>query len=187
VSTLSPSLEKLITLIARLPGLGRKSASRIALYILSHPDDDARELARAIMDVKTKIHLCKQCANLTEDEFCSICTDRKRDTSLVCVVESPTDILRLEKAGVYRGLYHVLGGTLSPLDGIGPETLRMNELFQRIKSGGIREVILALSPTTDGDATALYLMRELKSFDAKISRIARGVPVGAELENRTRN
>jgi recombination protein RecR len=183
VTELSPALDRLVTLIAKFPGLGRKSASRIALHVLNSSAEDALALAQAIQDVKQKIHLCAQCGNLTEETLCSICLDPKRDQKLVCVVESPTEIIRLEKTASYRGLYHVLGGTLSPLDGVGPESLRINELLERLKITAISEVILALSPNADGDTTSLYLVRELKDCGAKVSRIARGVPVGAEIEH----
>jgi recombination protein RecR len=179
----SPSLERLVELIAKLPGLGRKSAARLALHILRHSEEEAEALAQAILDVKQKIHLCRVCSNFTEQDVCSICSDPKRDHSLICVVETPGDVLRLERSGAFRGLYHVLGGTLSPLDGVGPDDLRIAELFDRAKDGSLREVILATNPTADGDATALYLTRALKSNGLAVSRIARGVPVGAELEH----
>lgn len=183
VSKFSPSLERLVERISKLPGLGRKSAARLALHILRQPDDYARDLAQAILDVKSKIHFCRVCSNFTEDEVCSICSDMRRDHALICAVETPGDVLRLEKTGSFRGLYHVLGGTLSPLDGIGPDDLRINELMKRVSDGGVKEVILATNPTTDGDTTALYLLRLLKEHGVTVSRIARGVPVGAELEH----
>jgi recombination protein RecR len=179
----SPSLERLVELIAKLPGLGRKSAARLALHILRHSEEEAEQLAQAILDVKHRVHLCRVCSNFTEEEVCSICTDAKRDHTVICVVETPGDVLRLEKSGAYRGLYHVLGGTLSPLDGVGPDDLRVAELFERAKDEAVREVILATNPTTDGDATALYLVRALKSSGMAVSRIARGIPIGAELEH----
>lgn len=180
---MSPTLERLIDQIAKLPGLGKKSAQRIALHILKQTEADARALAEAIVLVKTKLHLCAKCGNLTESDLCVICSDPKRDGQLLCIVESPQDILRLEKATGYRGVYHVLGGVLSPLDGIGPESLRMAELWTRTKHESFREVILALSPTADGDATSLYLLRELKDNNIPATRLARGVPIGAELEH----
>ena len=183
MTELSPALERLVTLIAKFPGLGRKSASRIAIHLLHSSTEDALALAQAIQDVKTKIRLCAQCGNLTEETLCSICLDPKRDQKLVCVVESPTEIIRLEKTASYRGLHHVLGGMLSPLDGVGPEALRINELLERLKTSRISEVVLALSPNADGDTTSLYLARELKDCGVKVSRIARGVPVGAEIEH----
>jgi recombination protein RecR len=182
VSKFSPSLERLVQRISQLPGLGRKSASRLALYILRQPEEEARELAQAILDVKSRIRLCSVCSNFTEDEVCSICGDARRDRSLICVVETPGDVLRLERTGSFRGLYHVLGGALSPLDGVGPSDLRVAELFSRLQDGSVQEVILATNPNTDGDATALYLARALKEYSVKVSQIARGVPVGAELE-----
>lgn len=182
-SELSPSLERLVSRITKLPGLGRKSATRLALYIMKQSEEEARQLAEAILDVKTKIRLCKVCYNLTEEETCSVCRSPKRDQSMICVVEMPSDVLTLEKTNSYHGLYHVLGGTLSPLDGIGPDDLHIAELYERVKAGGIREVIIATNPTTDGDATALYLARELGGMGVDVTRIARGVPVGAELEH----
>ncbi len=182
VSRYSPSLERLVERISKLPGLGRKSAARLALHILRQPDEDARALAQAIVDVKERIHLCRVCANFTEEELCPMCADPRRDAGLICVVETPGDVLRIERTGAFRGLYHVLGGTLSPLDGIGPDELRIVELFERLTDGAVREVILATNPTTDGDATALYLVRTLKERNIAASRLARGVPVGSELE-----
>ena len=179
----SPSLDRLVELIAKLPGLGRKSAARLALHILLRPEEEARELSQAILDVKTKIQLCRTCSNFTEEEYCSLCRDQRRDHGLICVVETPGDVMRLERTASYRGLYHVLGGALSPLEGIGPEDLRIPQLLERLGDGKIREVILATNPTADGDATALYLARELKQRGVTASRIARGVPIGAELEH----
>ncbi len=183
VSRFAPSLERLVDEIAKLPGLGRKSAARLALHILRQTPESANNLAQAIIDVKSRIRLCIQCSNFTEDEVCSICTDTKRDHSLVCVVETPGDVLRLEKTGSFRGVYHVLGGTLSPLDGIGPDMLRVNELYTRVANGNIKEVILATNANTEGDATALYLAEHLKAKGVSVSRLARGVPIGSELEH----
>jgi recombination protein RecR len=178
----SPSLERLIDHISKLPGLGKKSAARLALHILRGTDEYAQNLSQAILDVKANIHFCKVCSNFTEEDICSICADQRRDAGLICVVEVPSDVMRLERTGAFRGLYHVLGGALSPLDGIGPNDLRISELFDRFKDGSVREVILATNPNTDGDATALFLTRALKERGVAVSRIARGVPVGAELE-----
>lgn len=183
MSQMSPTLERLVDQIAKLPGLGKKSALRLALHILKQSESDARALAEAIVQVKTKLHLCAQCGNLTESELCVICADAKRDSALLCIVESPQDILRLEKATGFRGVYHVLGGVLSPLDGVTPDDLHIAALWKRADSHTFREVILALSPTADGDATSLYLLRELKERSIPASRLARGVPIGAELEN----
>lgn len=182
MSQMSPTLERLVDQIAKLPGLGRKSALRLAMHILKQSEADARALAEAIIQVKMRLHMCARCGNLTEVELCSICSDAKRDGGLLCIVESPQDILRLEKATAFRGIYHVLGGVLSPLDGVGPEALRMADLWNRTEHEKFREVILALSPTADGDATSLYMLRELKDRNIEASRLARGVPIGAELE-----
>lgn len=183
VAKFSPSLERLVNRIAKLPGLGRKSAARLALHILRQPEAEARELAQAILDVKANIRLCRICSNFTEAEICSCCADPKRDAALICVVETPGDVLRLEKTGSFRGLYHVLGGTLSPLDGIGPADLRIAELLERLGNGAVAEVILATNSTPDGDATALFLSRALLERGLAVSRLARGVPAGAELEH----
>lgn len=183
VAKFSPSLERLVNRIAKLPGLGRKSAARLALHILRQSDADARELAQAIIDVKENIRLCRICSNFTETEICSFCTDPKRDAALICVVETPGDVLRLEKTGSFRGHYHVLGGALSPLDGVGPDDLRIPELLDRLAGGAVSEVILATNPTPDGDATALFLSRALHERGVVVSRLARGVPAGSELEH----
>lgn len=182
-SKFSPSLDRLVELIAKLPGLGRKSAARLALHILLQPAEEAKNLAQAILDVKSKIQLCLTCSNFTEEEYCSLCRDMRRDRGLICVVETPGDVLRLERTGSFRGLYHVLGGALSPLEGVGPEDLRIAQLFERLNNGSVREVILATNATSDGDATAIYLARELKERHVAVSRLARGVPIGAELEH----
>jgi recombination protein RecR len=182
-SRYSPSLERLVELISKLPGLGRKSAARLALHILLQSDDDAKNLAQAILEVKEKIRLCRSCSNFTEEDYCAICSDPRRDTGIICVVETPGDVMRLERTNSFRGLYHVLGGALSPLEGISPEDLRIASLFERLNNGAVREIILATNPTSDGDSTALYLARELRDRGLIVSRIARGVPVGAELEH----
>ncbi|MCL4305964.1 recombination mediator RecR [bacterium] len=180
---MSPTLQRLVDEIAKLPGLGKKSAMRLALHILKQSEPEARALAEAIMQVKLRLHLCARCGNLTEAELCVICADPKRDSAMVCIVESPQEILRFEKATGYRGVYHVLGGNLSPLDGVGPADLRIAELWKRADAEKFREVILALSPTADGDATCLYLLRELKHRGIPATRLARGVPIGAEIEH----
>jgi recombination protein RecR len=182
ISQFAPSLDRLVNEIAKLPGLGKKSAARLALFILRQSNEDATNFAQAILDVKARIHLCKLCSNFTENDLCAICADPKRDHGLICVVETPGDVLRLEKLSAYRGLYHVLGGALSPLDGVSPDMLRVKELFDRIADGKTKEVILATNANTDGDATALYLARELKARNIPVSRIARGVPIGSEIE-----
>ncbi len=178
----SPALEKLVGQLAKLPGLGPKSAARIALHILRAPKSEIDALVEALSEVKTRIQFCSVCFNLTEEDPCLICLNPKRDRSLICVVETPGDVLVIEKTKGYRGLFHVLGGALSPLDGISPENLRIQELLQRVDAS-VSEVILATNPTTDGDSTALYLAKALKSKGVRVTRIARGVPVGADLEH----
>lgn len=176
------STDRLIAELSRLPGVGRKMAQRIALHLLKLPREDAVRLARMILEVKKKTGNCTQCFNLTETDPCHICSDQERDRGILCVVEEPHDLAALEKAGVYGGLYHVLGGSLSPLEGIGPDELRVKELLARLEAGAFREVILGTNPTVEGEATALYLERALKEAEISITRLARGVPIGGELE-----
>jgi len=168
--------------LQRLPGLGPKSAERITHYLLAADATQTLALADALRDLKEKVHSCRQCYNMTEGELCEVCCDPKRDVSILCVVEQARDVLFLEKAGVYRGLYHVLGGRLAPLDGIGPEHLTLEALMQRVKMGGVHEVILATNPTLEGDGTALYVSNLLAASGVKISRLARGLPSGSVLE-----
>ncbi len=176
------STDRLIAELNRLPGVGRKMARRIALHLLKLPREDAVRLARMILEVKKKTGNCTQCFNLTETDPCHLCSDQERDRGILCVVEEPHDLAALEKAGVYRGLYHVLGGSLSPLEGIGPDELRVKELLARLEAGAFREVILGTNPTIEGEATALYLERALQGADTAVTRLARGVPIGGELE-----
>ena len=178
----SPTLEKLVDQLAKLPGLGPRSAARIALYILRASKDEVDSLAKALTEVKIRIKFCSVCFNLTEEDPCPICRDPKRDQSLICVVEAPADVLMIEKTKGYRGLFHVLGGALSPLDGVSPEDLRIRELVKRVGTA-VGEVIIATNPTTEGDATALYLAQVLRSKGVRVTRIARGVPVGSDLEH----
>ncbi|MCX7732708.1 MAG: recombination mediator RecR [candidate division WOR-3 bacterium] len=173
--------ESLLAALSSLPGIGRKSAQRLAFHLLKNPEL-ARQLTTALNQALEKIHLCPVCFNLTENEICTICTDPKRDHSLVCVVEEPADVLALEQTGQFHGTYHVLGGVLAPLDRIGPENLHIRELLARIEQGKITEVILATNPTVEGEASAVYLARQLKPFGVRVTRIARGLPVGSELE-----
>lgn len=177
----SEALQQLIEEFTRLPGIGRKSAQRLALFILKQPREDVIRMAKALVSVKDRIRSCSICCNITEQDPCAICTSSKRDQTLICVVEEPNDVIALEKTNEFRGLYHVLGGALSPLDGIGPEELKVRELLQRV-TGSVSEVILALNPNVEGEATTIYLTRLLKPLGIKVSRIARGIPVGGDLE-----
>jgi recombination protein RecR len=178
----SPAIERAIEQLSRLPGIGRKSAQRLVFYLLKIPEEQVSELAQSLTELKQKVRYCSVCFNLTEEDPCPICRDPARDRSTICVVEQPNDVLALEKTGQYRGLYHVLGGSLSPLDGIGPENLRVRELVQRLQGGGVREVIVATNPNAEGEATAIYLAQLIKPLGIKLSRIARGIPVGSDLE-----
>jgi len=180
------SVERLIAELTRLPGIGRKTAQRLAFWILKIRKEDARRLAQAIVDVKEKVVRCSICSNITETDPCGICSDPKRDQSMICVVEEANDILALERSGEYRGLYHVLEGALSPIDGVGPEKLRFKELLTRLKSG-VSEVIIATNPNVEGEATAVYLSRVIKPLDIRVTRIARGLPVGSDLEYADQN
>ncbi len=176
----SDAVEKAIHELSKLPGVGRKSAQRHVFYLLKQSDDDVRLLADSLLELKSKVIYCSTCFNITEADPCRICTSEKRDRSIICVVEEANDVLALEKTGEFRGLYHVLGGALSPLDGIGPDDLRVKELLSRLQD--IDEVIIATNPNTEGEATAIYLSKLIKPLGLKISRIARGIPVGADLE-----
>ena len=174
-------VEQLITELSRLPGIGRRSAQRIAFYMLRRPRDEAAALAEALIAVKDRIRFCRQCFNFTDEELCGFCRDARRDQSQICVVEEPSDIIPIEKGGDYRGLYHVLGGALSPLDGVDPEHLRIRELLDRVDAGGVAEVILATNPNTTGESTAMYLA-DLLHGKVLVTRLASGLPVGAALE-----
>lgn len=165
-----------------LPGIGRKSAERLAFAVLAMPKEEASGIAQAILDLKNNTRHCSVCNNITEDQVCSLCRDEKRDSSRICVVEEPSNILILEKTGIFRGRYHALLGAISPLDGIGPDELRINSLMERIRQGGISEVILATNPTVKGETTALYLSRLIKPLGIEVTRIAYGLPVGGDLE-----
>lgn len=176
------SVEQLVEQFAGLPGIGRKTAHRLALYILKMNREEVVTLAKALVNAKDKIRYCSVCSNITEHDPCSICSNPKRDRHLLCVVEEPNDVLALEKTNEFRGLYHVLGGALSPLDGIGPEELRVKELLTRLTGSEVEEVILAMNPNVEGEATTLYLSKLLKPLGIKVTRIARGIPVGSDLE-----
>ncbi|HXG38419.1 MAG TPA: recombination mediator RecR [Bacteroidota bacterium] len=175
------SVEQLAEQFAQLPGIGRKTAHRLALYVLKMEREEVATLAAAILNVKEKVRYCSVCSNITEADPCAICSNTKRDRSVICVVEEPSDVLALERTNEFKGLYHVLGGALSPLDGIGPDDLRVKELLPRIQNG-VEEVILALNPNVEGEATTLYLSKLLKPLGVKVTRIARGLPMGSDLE-----
>jgi recombination protein RecR len=173
---------RLIQEFHKLPGIGPKSAQRLTYYLLRAPQEEAQALAQAILEVKEKIAFCTICQNVTDTDPCLICADSQRDRSLICVVEEPLDILALERSGSYHGLYHVLHGVISPMDGVGPEDLKVEELLGRLKGGAVNEVILATNPNLEGEATAMYLTRLLRPLGLRITRLARGLPTGADLE-----
>lgn len=175
-------VQALIDELGRLPGVGPKSAQRIAFHLLKLPNDDVARLARAITEAKAKVRFCARCWNVAEEELCPICLDDRRDSSIVCVVEESRDIVAIEKTGEFRGRYHVLMGAMSPLEGIGPEQLKMKELFARIEPEDVREVILCTNPNTEGEVTAMYIARMMKPFGVRVTRIASGLPVGGDLE-----
>jgi recombination protein RecR len=177
----APSVDNLIVQLARLPGVGRRTAQRLAFHLLKASEDDALALADAIREVKERIGFCTECGNLAEEPLCQICADARRDRSLICVVEDPSDLVALERTHEYRGLYHVLGGALSPIDGVDPEDLRIAELVARVERGGIAEVLLATNPTMTGEATAAYLADRLRDR-TRVTRLASGLPVGGDLE-----
>jgi recombination protein RecR len=176
------SIEQLAEQFSQLPGIGRKTAHRLALYVVKMEREEVVGLARALVNVKDRVRYCTVCSNITEADPCPICSNTKRDKTIVCVVEEPTDVLALERTNEFVGIYHVLGGALSPLDGIGPEQLRIRELLQRLSDCKIEEIILALNSDVEGEATTLYLSKLLKPFGMKVTRIARGLPVGTDLE-----
>ena len=177
----SEALQQLIDEFARLPGIGRKSAQRIALHLLKQEREDVVRMAKAMVNVKDRIRSCSVCCNITEEDPCAICSSTKRDRTIICVVEEPNDVIALEKTNEFRGLYHVLGGSLSPLDGVGPDDIKTKELLTRL-NGEVAEVILAMNPNVEGEATTIYLTRLLKPLGVRVSRIARGLPVGSDLE-----
>jgi recombination protein RecR len=176
------AIPRLIKEFGKLPGIGPKTAERLTHYLLGAGREHVHALAEALQAIAANIRLCRQCFNLTEDEICSLCADQRRDSSLVCVVEQPRDLAALERAGTYRGLYHVLHGRLAPLEGIGPEQLQVDSLLRRVQQGGVREIIMATNPTLEGDGTALYLSTLLAPMGVQITRLARGLPSGSVLE-----
>jgi len=176
------SIVKLIRNFSQLPGIGEKTAERLALHVLKSPRKAAEALSESIMEVKDRVRLCSLCFSLSDTDRCSVCGDATRDATLLCVVEQPADMVSIEKSGGFRGLYHVLGGCLSPMDGIGPEEIRIEELVKRVAAGGVQEVVLATGTSLEGESTASFIAQRLKSFPAKVSRIASGVPVGGDLK-----
>ena len=177
----SPAVENLVSQLTRLPGVGTRTAQRLAFHLLRVPKDEAAALSAAIAEVKERVRFCSQCGNLTEEEVCEICRDTRRDQAVVCVVEQPADLISVERTHEYRGLYHVLGGALSPIDGVEPEHLRIGELLQRVERNGIQEVVLATNPNMTGEATAAYLADRLRGR-VRVTRLASGLPVGGDLE-----
>lgn len=176
------SLSRLIEQLQKLPGVGAKTAERLAFFVLKSPREQAEKLSRALMDVKDKVRICSVCMSITESDPCRICSDPQRDRSIICVVEEPHDVFAVERVGEYRGVYHVLMGVLSPLDGVGPESLKIKELTERVENGGVKEVIIATNPSVEGEATAMYIAKALKPKDVVVTRIARGLPMGGDLE-----
>jgi recombination protein RecR len=178
---LSPAVENLVVQLTKLPGIGRRTAQRLAFHLLSAQPEEALELSRAIEEVKARVRFCRECGNLTEEELCEVCSDARRDRSVICVVEQPVDVVSLERTHEFRGLYHVLGGALSPLDGVEPSDLRIGGLLSRIERGGVEEVVLATNPTMTGEATAAYIADRLRDR-VRVTRLASGLPVGGDLE-----
>lgn len=182
MAQITESVGKVIEEFSKLPGIGRKSAERLAYHMLRVPKSEALALADAIRGVRENVHYCRTCFNLAEDEECSICRDPKRDRTLLCVVEQPRDLMALEQAGVFRGLYHVLLGRIAPLDGVGPGELTIDKLVERVQAGGFREIVMATNPTVEGDGTALYITNQLAGLPLEITRLARGITTGSVLE-----
>ena len=176
------AIDDLATELAKLPGIGRKTALRLTYHLLKQAPEQSRRLASVLATLSERIHPCERCYNLTEEPLCAICSDPRRDAAVICAVEEASDIMAIERAGEFRGTYHVLGGRLSPLDGVGPEDLSVEQLVGRVTAGGVREVIVATNPSLEGEATALYVQRRLGSQGVTVSRIARGLPVGGDLE-----
>jgi len=177
-----PSIINLIRNFSKLPGIGEKTAERFAMHILRVPRREAEELARSILELKEKVGRCSVCFSLSDGEICRICSDQTRDTGLVCVVEQPADMVAIEKSGAFKGMYHVLSGVLSPINGVGPDDIRIKELIERVKSGKAKEVVIATSTNVEGEATASFLAEQLEKYPLKVTRIASGVPMGGDLK-----
>ncbi len=182
-------IQKLINAFERLPGIGPKSASRLAFYLLRAPEDVAQDLSEALNGLKDKIAFCEECFNITEagHQRCEVCENPKRDAAMICVVEEALDVLALERTGAYNGRYHVLHGVLSPIEGVGPDDIKVKPLIERVARGGVKEIILATNPSMEGDATALYLQQQLRQYKIHVTRLARGLPVGGDLEYADQN
>ncbi len=178
----SEAIESAIESLSSLPTIGRKTAQRLALHLLRQPKEDVQKLAHALLDMKEKVRYCSQCCNLTESDPCNICTSNKRNRTIICAVEEPSDLFAIERTNEYQGLYHVLHGALNPLEGIGPNDLKIKELLQRLSSGEVQEIILATNPNVEGEVTTQYLIKLLKPLHVKVSRLARGIPMGSDLE-----
>ena len=176
------ALERLTEQFARLPGIGGKTAQRLAFHVLSLPQEQAEEFSQAILEAKANVHTCPVCQNLTDLEVCPICNDAERDQGLICVVAEPRDLIAMERSREYNGVYHVLHGVISPLNHIGPDSLKIRELLDRVAKGNVREIIMATNPDTEGEATAMYLSRLLRPLEVKVTRLAYGIPVGSQLE-----
>ena len=176
------ALERLTEQFAKLPGIGGKTAQRLAFHRLSLPQEEAQEFAETILEAKRTVHLCPMCQNLTDQDICPICDDETRDRGLICVVADPKDVVAMERAREFRGVYHVLHGVISPLNHVGPDDIRVRELLERVGKGGVREVIMATNPDTEGEATAMYISRLLRPLEVRVTRLAYGIPVGGQLE-----
>lgn len=177
-----PPLEILIEQFAKLPGIGKKTATRLAFHVLNSSNEEAKAFSDAIINAKAQVKLCKICQNITDTETCALCENPKRDNSVICVTESPKDVISIEKTNEYHGLYHVLHGAISPMDNIGPDDIKIPQLLERLKDDTVKEVIMATNPTIEGEATAMYIAKLIKPFGIKVTRIAHGVPVGGDLE-----
>ena len=182
MSALAPALEQVVHELTKLPSIGRKTAQRLTFHLIQGPREEAEALARAILQLRERIRSCRDCFNLSEAELCPICSDPKRDHTLICVVEDPANLLAVERTGAYRGMYHVLGGTLSPLRDRGPDDLRLRELMDRVRGGAFSEIVLATNPSVEGEATAVYVSRLLKPLGLTVTRLAQGLPAGGDLE-----
>jgi len=182
MSVYTPAVQNLIDELGKLPGVGPKSAQRMAFHLVKLSEQDALRLAHAISEAKEKVRFCERCFNMSDDQFCEICTDQRRDHSLICVVEEPRDVVAVEKTHEYRGYYHVLQGAINPIDGIGPDQLRIRELLHRLQEGTVEEVILCTNPNIEGEATAMYLAKLIEPLEIPVTRIASGLPVGGDLE-----